>query len=299
MRQAQARGQQPATFRQKGRVGTSATVSHCSGFGAHAPRGNPEAEPGAGRGPQGRSVLPRAELQILRGGGDGLPWEDRPHATPVGQRGWEPAWQAGFPEPFSGRLPSESCSAEQDPAGPGAQHKASGGPRPGNSEAHRDPSPGRARTPLRLQGHCLLGAKARPRGGARELPTNPRREARSRDHRPAGGFPPSALRLRPTPGKGRWHRARESLLARAAATACPLVGPTSPGAALRGAGSCEARWLRCREREAPGGTGQGGGALGTPRSWRLTGVSGGLGPRDFPASQNLWRPPPPLHPLKI
>lgn len=274
MRQAQARGQQPATFRQKGRVGTSATVSHCSGFGAHAPRGNPEAEPGAGRGPEGRSVLPRAELGILRGGGDGLGcgWEDLPHATPAGTArmgarvaGWLPRaflWKAPLGELLCGtgsRRPRGSTQSVRRPD----TRQLRGPPGPGRRRA-RGPHPRAREDTSPPAGALPPGSEGPPSGrgpGAADQST-PRGSVTWPS---AGrGFPPSALRLRPTPGKGRWHRARESLLARAAATACPLVGPTPPGAALRSGGAARRGGCGAGNGRRPAGQGRGGGGPGDP-----------------------------------
>lgn len=78
--------------------------------------------------------------------------------------------------------------------------------------------------PLRQQRHLLPRGKARPRSVAREPLANPCREARSRGRCPGQGFPAA---------KSLWHHALEDLLARAAQTACLLIGPTPPGAAFR------------------------------------------------------------------
>lgn len=134
------------------------------------------------------------------------------------------------------------------------------------------------------------------------------------------------FRLPPKAAKSFWHHALEDLLARAARTACLMVGTTPPGAALR---NRELRSPVARVRSAGGARqdrtgaseGRGCSRLGPPRqdsgarrgcrgflshqpgpgdpealdvhfpgpeaATGLTGVSGGLGSRDFPTSQSL------------
>lgn len=97
----------------------SATVSHSRGFHCGSTLGNPEVEPGAGRGLESRSVFPWENQNdwawVPRGGDDGL-CKDFPGRVPRGggnlpqapqqwgQRGCDAAWRACVPKSTSGAL---------------------------------------------------------------------------------------------------------------------------------------------------------------------------------------------------